>query len=135
MVHAWIWSDNPGTVFSDEHRGLPYLRVGLPSAYAEGADRAAAMGVSLIAPGACDDRGRLHRLLRLERAQRAALGSACRRAAAQVRSAMDASPEALNQAAAAAWRVYQAEQSRVLTAEQTRRLLALQSATVHAGHP
>ena len=30
MVHAWVWMDNPDGVFAQDHRLIPYVRLGLP---------------------------------------------------------------------------------------------------------
>src|SRR5687767_2172267 len=148
MVHAWPWLDNPDGMFAQQHRSLPYLRVGLPALFAAQSDVAAAQGVSLLTGWGCErELDRIDFLARPERAQRRVLQQACAHAAEQlaespawrgvagrrysdadgVAAARDAAP--LNAAAAAAWKSFEAARDRTLTAEQKRRL------TVGIEHP
>ena len=53
MVHAWTWLDNPDGVFAQEHRLIPYVRLGLPEGWGTGASAAAAYGVTLLGDEAC----------------------------------------------------------------------------------
>lgn len=135
MVHAWIWSDNPGGVFAAEHRALPWLRAGLPSAAAAGASRETAMGVSLLLPSGCEGRARADRLMRPDRSQRRALAAACQRTATHVRAARAAQPGELNRIAAESWQALAAERARVLRPEQLAWASALEATAMHArGH-
>lgn len=138
MVHAWLWSDNPDGTFAEEHRALPYLRAGLPAAYADGASREAALGVSLLPAGSCEaEGGRADRVLRLGKGQERAVREACEEAAAEVRAALavGSGAAALNEAAERAWLRFAAAQARALTPEQRARLAALDAATMHPVSP
>jgi len=125
MVHAWVWLDNPDGLFAQQHRALPYLRAGLPAAWAQGTGVDAAQGVALLAPGACPPEvSRTDRMARLDRRQERELTAACEGASAAVRSALsrDRSAATVNAAAAEAWTGFQAAQARILTREQVARL-------------
>jgi hypothetical protein len=133
MVHAWVWQDNPDGTFAQEHRGLPYLRAGLPPAWAEGADEEAALGVALLPPDGCAmDVRRTGRAARLDGGQERALTSACRRAASAVRAALARRRDAaaVNAAAAAAWESYEAARARTLRPGQMARMEALTEAAM-----
>jgi hypothetical protein len=128
MVHAWVWSDNPDGVFAESHRALPYLRAGLPAAWAEGADEAAAMATALLSPTGCrDEMKRVDALARLDGAQKREITATCDRAAATVRAAHHTRTEAaaFNKAVGDAWREHEAVKDRLLTAEQKERLAAV----------
>ena len=135
MVHAWVWLDNPDGVFAEKHRALPYLRAGLPAEWAAGASEAAAEGVALLAPGACESEvRRTDRLARLEGGQERELRAACDRRAATVRSALDGrSAERLNAAAEEEWRGYLVDRARILNSEQRERMARILDAAVE-GH-
>jgi hypothetical protein len=135
MVHAWVWSDNPQGMFAGEHRGLPYLRAGLPASHAAGASEAAAMGVSLLVPDGCaDEVRRTDRLAGLSRAQSRDLRRACDRQAEPVRASRMASAAALNFAAERAWAAYLVERDRILRPEQAARMRRVMDAAVEPGH-
>lgn len=129
MVHAWVWSENPDGMFANFNRTLPYLRAGLPVGGARGVSGknawAAARGVALLAPESCTGVGRgAGRLLEADRAQRRTLETACRSAAARVRSAAG-DPARLNSTAAAAFAEFAGIARRTLTPAQRARAAEL----------
>ena len=135
MVHAWVWSENPAGTFAEQHRGLPYLRAGLPAAHATGASEAAAMGVSLLASAGCaGEVRRTDRLAGLSRAQSRDLRRACERQAESLRASRTAAPPALNTAAERAWTAYLAERDRILRPAQVARMRRVMDAAVEPGH-
>ncbi|MGH7461297.1 MAG: hypothetical protein ACREMA_09750, partial [Longimicrobiales bacterium] len=127
MVHAWIWSDNPAGMFAQQHRALPYLRAGLPSAWAGRADLNAAQGVALLREGCAQEIGRLDRLARLSAEQQKSFKSACDTAASKVRAAAAhvSDADALNTVAAGAWKTFSQQRDGLLTSDQKRRLAAV----------
>ncbi|HEX8905806.1 MAG TPA: hypothetical protein VF771_13230 [Longimicrobiaceae bacterium] len=132
MVHAWIWSDNPEGMFAMRQLALPYLRAGLPAAWASG-DEASAQGVELLVPGACvAEVGRTDKLARLDEGQERLLASACEQETAQVRAALARRRDAstINAAAARAWTGYEAARARILTGDQLARMQRIMSAVV-----
>ncbi|HYH79008.1 MAG TPA: hypothetical protein VEX86_04405 [Longimicrobium sp.] len=133
MVHGWVWLDNPDGMFAQEHRALPYLRAGLPAAWAAGARDDAAEGIALLAPNACaQEAERTGRIARAGRAQEGRLAAACEQHAAQLRAALAQRRDArtANAAAAQAWRAYEAAASRILTAEQQARMQRIMAAAM-----
>lgn len=135
MVHAWVWSENPDGMFAQSHRGLPYLRAGLPASHAEGASEDAAMGVSLFAADGCaDEVRRTDRLAGLSRGQSRDLRRACDRQAETVRASRAASASTLNAAAERAWAAYLAERDRILHPEQAARMRRVMDAAMEPGH-
>jgi hypothetical protein len=133
MVHAWVWSDNPDGVFAGEHRALPYLRAGLPAAWAASASRDAAHGVALLAPAACaGDVRRTDRLAALNRRQQRDLSAACERASAAVRAEMsrDRSAEVVHAAAKRAWTELDTARARILTPDQLARVERVQGSAM-----
>lgn len=135
MVHAWVWSENPDGMFAQSHRGLPYLRAGLPASHAAGASEGAAMGVSLlVADGCADEVRRTDRLAALSRGQSRDLRRACDRQAETVHASRTASAAALNAAAERAWIAYLAERGRILRPEQTARMRRVMDAAMEPGH-
>lgn len=135
MVHAWVWSDNPQGTFAEQHRGLPYLRAGLPASHAAGASEAAAMGVSLLASDGCaDEVRRTDRLAGLSRGQSRDLRRACHRQAESVRATRGAAAATLNATAESAWTAYLTERGRILRPEQRARMRRVMDAAVEPGH-
>jgi hypothetical protein len=135
MVHAWVWSENPDGMFAHSHRGLPYLRAGLPVSHADGAGEEAAMGVSLLAEDGCaDEVRRTDKLAALSRAQSRDLRRACDRQAETVRAVRAASAATLNAAAERAWTTYLAERGRILRPEQAARMRRVMDAATEPGH-
>jgi hypothetical protein len=135
MVHAWVWSENPDGMFAGQHRGLPYLRAGLPASHAAGAREAAAMVVSLIvADGCADEVRRTDRLAGLSRTQSRDLRRACDHQAETARAFRGASAAALNGTAEQAWTTYLAERDRILRPEQRQRIRRVMDAATEPGH-
>jgi hypothetical protein len=137
MVHAWVWLDNPDGVFAQQQRALPYLRAGLPAAWAAAGDSASAQGVELLVPGACRaEISRTDRLARLGGEQARRLGAACEGTAARLRQSVAGRPGAAvtNAAAAAAWREWTAARARILDPAQLARMQrVMQAAMEHDG--
>ena len=127
MVHAWLWSENPDGMFAQQHLALPYLRAGLPAAWAAPGNADAAWGVALVRNGCTHELNRLDRLARLSAGQKQDLGRACTEAATSVRAALAnaTSADALNVSAARAWRKFARHRDGSLTDEQKRRLAAV----------
>lgn len=134
MVHAWAWLDNPDGVFAQEHRLIPYVRLGLPEAWGIDAGIDAANGVALLGDGACAlEVRKVGFMAGVSRAQRRELSAACDAAAASVRAALDgvdasdatqAGGRRLSDAAQQAWQSYLARRAEVLSEEQLARLAA-----------
>lgn len=135
MVHAWVWSENPDGMFAQSHRGLPYLRAGLPASHAGGASEAAAMGVSLLAAEGCvDEVQRTDKLAGLSRGQSRDVRRACDRHAEAVRASRTEPAATLNTAAERAWTAYRAERGRILRPEQAARMRRVMDAVMEPGH-
>jgi hypothetical protein len=121
MLHAWTGLENPAGIFVNDNVALPYARMGLPLEWANPDDPAAARGVGLLLPEACEARAAV----------------ACDDAAARVRAALEDAlsgaigPAAFNAAAAEAWRDYRAVAMASLTREQRERLAAMRAATTN----
>jgi hypothetical protein len=131
MVHAWVWSDNPDGTFALQQRALPYLRAGLPAAWAARGDTASAEGIQLLAPGACrGEVARTDKLARLDRAQERSLASACEQHAARLRTLVGADADAANAAAAHAWAGYLVSRGRILRPEQAARIHTVMAAAL-----
>lgn len=124
MVHAWPWSENPDGMFARQQRALPYLRAGLPTAWASSGNESSAWGVSLARDGCIHELRRLDRLAHAADHQKQSLREGCEQAAQTVRSALAAATGAdpLNRLAGEAWRDYLALRDRTLTTEQKLRL-------------
>jgi hypothetical protein len=128
MAHAWIWSESPAGVFADDNLALPYLRAGLPTAFAKGAGRDAAMGINLLTPSGCREAVDGDLWIAKAGAERSRLlRAACRVAAERVRAAHAArvSPDVLNREAEAAWRTVESERRRLLTPRQLQRIAVM----------
>lgn len=133
MVHAWIWLPNPDGMFAMQHRALPYLRAGLPAAWAATGDTASALGVQLIAPDGCSQTvDGVSRLAQTDRAQERTLTSACEQEGAQLRAALvrRRDPREVNAAAARAWSGWLAARDRILRPEQLARLRRITGSAV-----
>lgn len=106
MVHVWLWSDNPEGVFANYNPALPYLRAGLPPAWARSGDYDAARGMTLLVPGGCAAiTGRLSRLTSDRADRTAAWRSTCAEAAVTLSAAQrqGIQGDELNAVAAGAW--------------------------------
>jgi hypothetical protein len=133
MVHAWVWLDNPDGLFAQEHRALPYLRAGLPAAWAAGAGENAANGIALLAPNACaQEAERTGRIARIDGGQERRLAAACEQQSTQLRAALAARRDApaANAAATRAWSAYEAAAGRILTADQQARMQRIMGAAM-----
>lgn len=133
MVHAWVWLDNPDGLFAQEHRALPYLRAGLPPAWAAGAGDGAAQGIALLAPNACaQEAERTGRIARTSGGQERRLAAACEQQAAALHAALAGHRDAqgANAAAARAWGAYEAAAGRILTADQQARMQRIMGAAM-----
>lgn len=126
MAHAWVWLDNPDGLFAMHHRVVPYLKAGLPASYAAGASEAAARGLDLATDGGCKRalEGELW-MAHASRAQRRALFDACKAAARQVRSTLEApsaSAQAVNATAESAWEGVERARRATYTERQLERI-------------
>jgi hypothetical protein len=128
MLHVWLWSHNPDGLFANFNPALPYLRAGLPTAWARSGDHAAARGIGLLAPEACDGAvDRTRRLVDADRAQQRALREACGQAAHRIAAAQRAGigGDVLNDIAAHAWRSFADHSVASLTPAQREELASL----------
>jgi hypothetical protein len=124
MVHAWQLA-NPDGPFAQIHRALPYLRLGLPASFANGADEDAAWGVNLLMPRGCvNEAQRTNALAHITLAQGQQLVTACGEALAPIKAIPNPgqSPDKLNAAASAAWKSYVKAREGILTAAQNERM-------------
>lgn len=138
MVHVWLWSENPEGIFANYNPSLPYLRAGLPSAWARAGDHAAARGIELLRPESCN--GAIRRFswaMKAGSEQRRALRETCGRAADEVASARQRglAGDSLNIAAAEAWYALARDAMGTLTPAQLRTAASLrQAASGGDGH-
>ncbi len=126
MVHVWTSPTSPDGVFSDFNRAIPYLKLGLPATYADGASLDAAKGLHLATEDGCDEAldGYLW-LADADRRQRRTLKDACADFAAQIRDNLDQPPATLNAIAENAWRFIDGLIVSVCSPEQLRRMASL----------
>jgi hypothetical protein len=106
MLHVWLWSANPDGIFANYNPTLPYLRAGLPSAWARAGDHAAARGIELLRPESCREAvRRFSWVVKADDGQRRTLEAACGRAAGDLASARQRglAGDSLNSAAAESW--------------------------------
>lgn len=109
MLHLWLWSPNPDGLFANYNPALPYLRAGLPPEWADAGDYAAARGMELLLPDACETMtDRMGRLLDGATAREQGWRSGCDRAATRLHLGWQqgARAEALNAISAAAWQEF-----------------------------
>ena len=138
MLHVWLWSENPEGLFANYNPSLPYIRAGLPSAWARAGDHAAARGIELLRPESCS--GAVRRFswaMKADHAQRRALKETCGRAAGEVISAKGRglAGDSLNIAAAEAWHALARDAMGTLTPAQFRTAARLrQAASGGEGH-
>ena len=150
MVHAWVWLENPDGVFAQDHRLIPYVRLGLPAEWGHDASLDAAYGVSLLAEDGCT--GEVRRtswLAGTSWRQRRELRDACAEAKATVREALsalldgDAVIDDIDAADVArfngiterAWGEYLTAREKILTSEQRERLsVAIEHPHGQPGH-
>jgi hypothetical protein len=132
MAHAWVTLPNPDGVFADQNRTIPYLKLGLPIVYADGASLAAAQGLNLATSNGCRELidGRLW-IANVQGRTADHLRQRCAAEADIVRGAITAPPARLNAVAEAAWRRFDTEFAASLTPDQRARVAALAE---HGGH-
>ena len=128
MIHVWAGSiPNPDGIFAHYNRLVPYLKLGLAPAMADGASMAAARGLHLATTGGCA--GSIDGQLRMAGAgtgARERLHLACAAAAAHVREGLAAGDKAsVNAMAEHGWAMFDAAWSRELTTEQQARIAAI----------
>lgn len=140
MVHAWVTLPNPDGVFADHNRTLPYLKLGLPARWSDGASASAARGLHLATPKGCADvlDGAIW-IADTGRARAKQLRSACAEAAAHVREGLASKDKArVNTMAEHGWAMFSAARDRILTPEQKARIAAMTEhgpeASGHAHH-
>ncbi|MFL4470081.1 hypothetical protein ACERZ8_09460 [Tateyamaria armeniaca] len=126
MVHVWLHGNNPAGVFENLNPTLPYRRLGLGSVYSSGASLEAAQGIALAHPDGCENElsGKLW-LAAVTGQRKRTLAQVCRQLQAQVQAALDRPPAELNQFAAEAWRVFDAQRFMVLSGDEQRRMLSI----------
>ncbi|MEL6837831.1 MAG: hypothetical protein AAFP85_00980 [Pseudomonadota bacterium] len=126
MVHVWLNGNNPAGPFENLNPTLPYRRLGLGPAYADGASLDAAQGVALAHPDGCDNEldGKLW-LAAVTGQKKRALGQICRQMQSQVRASLGRSPTELNRVAADAWRIFDQQRFMLLTNDERRRMLSI----------
>ncbi len=133
MAHTWVTIPNPDDMFANYHRVLPYLKLGLPAAYANGASEASARGLHLATANGCADTldGALW-IANVSGSQTRTLRAACSKAAKTIKAELGARDAArINALAARQWADWQAVWNRQLTPEQRARIDAM---TDHSGH-
>ncbi len=134
MVHAWVTLPNPDGIFADHNRTIPYLKLGLPASFADGANEDAARGLNLATEGGCKAAmdGRLW-IANVPAVVAKPLHSQCAAEAYRVRAALSGgSPVAINAAGEAAWRAFDASWNRALTPAQHARIATMGE---HGEHP
>lgn len=136
MVHAWVTIPNPDGVFADHNRALPYLKLGLPAEWANGASMEAARGLDLATPNGCAEAvdGPVW-IAHTGAAVADRLRAACRAAADHVREGLSSGdPGRINAMGEHGWAMFQAAWNRELTDEQKSRIAALTEHGEHSGH-
>lgn len=128
MVHAWVTLPSPDGLFAMHNVAIPYLRAGLPAAWAVAGDEDAAQGVNLAIATGC--RAALDARLWIAHAtstQSRTLHASCEHAASRVRKAIAQRRDAahVNAAARSAWLGLETRTRELLDAHQLRRIAAL----------
>ena len=128
MIHVWAGSlSNPDGIFAHYNRLVPYLKLGLAPAMADGASMAAARGLHLATTDGCASSidGQM-RMAGAGVGSRERLHRACAAAAAHVREGLAAGDKSsINAMAEHGWAMFQAAWGRELTAEQQARIAAI----------
>lgn len=126
MVHVWVALPNPNGVFADFNRTVPYLKLGLPESYWDGASVEAARGLNLATEGGCDAIDGTLWIATASDKQKRAIKEACQSAAGEVRAALRGADKAgVNMAGEAAWARFDAAWDAVLTPAQKARVAAM----------
>ena len=127
MIHVWPTLPNPDGPFADKHRLLPYLKLGLPAAHAEGASLRAAKGLHLATPRGCADTidGALWIAAAPKETSRR-LHATCAVAAAHVKQGLASGrKDEINRKAEHGWAMFATAWARELTPRQQARIAAL----------
>lgn len=126
MVHVWLDNSNSAGVFENLNPTLPYRRLGLGSAYAEGAGLEAAQGIALAHPDGCEREldSKLW-LAAVTGQKRRALAQVCQQMQAQVRASLDLPPTKLNRVAAEAWQIFDQQRFMMMSDDERRRMLSI----------
>lgn len=133
MVHAWVTLPNPDGIFADHNRTLPYLKLGLPTAWAEGASLQAARGLNLATSKGCADQldGAIW-IADTGPVKARQLRQACAQAAAHVREGLAArDKQRVNAMGEHGWAMFETARDRLLSPAQKARIAAL---TEHGPH-
>jgi hypothetical protein len=115
-------------MFALKDRALPYVRAGLPAAYALGASEDAAWGLALARANGCTDEiKRTDALAKLAPSQSKALQTNCAEHAVKVEQviASHAPAASINSVAETAWRAYSQARGTILESDQIARLSAV----------
>jgi hypothetical protein len=132
MVHVWVTEPNPDGVFADYHRVLPYIQLGLPRAYAQGASLAAARGLHLATEHGCAEAvdGRLW-IANASRQQTRTINAACAAARRDLNPVLASDAPTINIEAERVWTRLDLLMQETLSLEQRRRIAAM---TEHGEH-
>lgn len=142
MVHVWVTLPNPDGPFAHHNRTLPYLKLGLPVAWSDGASLAAAKGLHLATENGCGDTmDGAFWLANVGGGVQRELRAACAAAAAHVRQGLATrDPAQVNRMAEHGWAMFDAAWQRLLTPDQKARIAAItehgprDGQTGHSGH-
>lgn len=128
MIHVWAGAiPNPDGPFAHYNRLVPYLKLGLAPAMADGASLAAARGLNLATADGCAVQiDGAARMAGVAADAKARLHEACAAAAAHVRQGLEAGGKAhVNAMAEHGWAMFDSAWNRELTAEQRARIAAI----------
>ncbi len=130
MVHVWLDGRNPQGTFENLDPTLPYRQFGLPASAWNGAPLDAARGLALALPDGCADEldGKL-RLAGVSFRRKREISKLCNAYAKYVRENLVLPPDALNSAATAAWREFDARLTMMLEPAEIARIAALVEGT------
>lgn len=128
MVHVWTGPiPNPDGPFAHRNRAIPYAKLGLPIAFAEGASESAARGLHLATAKGCAESidGQLW-IANGSSAAKRKLHAACRTAVDHLRPALASGrKDEVNRMAEHAWVMFDTEWRRTLTPAQQARIAAI----------
>ncbi|WP_298437301.1 hypothetical protein [uncultured Jannaschia sp.] len=124
MVHLWT-IPNPDGAFASHNRALAYLQLGLPTEWAAGASKSAALGLALAAEDGCAVEIDTDAwIANLSRATKRRLHSACRQAVDYMRPRLGSKSSA-NAAGEAAWAGFSRVRDEALTPAQKLRIASI----------
>lgn len=127
MVHVWPTIPNPDGLFADKHRVLPYLKLGLPASYADGASLQAAKGLHLATARGCGDSidGALW-IAAAPKGTSKRLHEVCSTAAEHVKEGLQTGrKDEINRMAEHGWATFSAQWAQALTPAQQARIAAI----------